>query len=147
MDKLFVQQASKLQNVEISSFVKELLFLFITALWEKMQINPTTYYTYGSKKKWTQTFLYCNYGNKDMLLIQQTSKFQNAEISSFLKGLLLLFITALWKKTQISPTTYYTYGNKKKQTQTFPYCNFGNKKKQTHPDHLLYLWQHQKTDN
>ncbi len=29
-----------------------------------MKINPTTYYTYGNKKKWTQTFPYYNYGNK-----------------------------------------------------------------------------------
>jgi hypothetical protein len=35
-----------------------------------MQINPTTYYIYGSKKKWTQTFPYCNYGSKDKLLVQ-----------------------------------------------------------------------------
>jgi len=73
LDKLLVQQASKFQNVEISSFVKELLFLFITASWEKTQINLTTYYTYGNKKKWTQTFPYCNYGNKDRLLIQQAN--------------------------------------------------------------------------
>ncbi len=33
------------------------------------------------------------------------------------------------KKTQINPTTY---------------CTYGSKKKRTHPDHLLYLWQHQK---
>jgi len=31
-----------------------------------------------------------------------------------------IFITGPWKKTQINPTTYYTYGNKKKWTQTFP---------------------------
>jgi hypothetical protein len=58
-----------------------------------------------------------------------------------------LFITASWEKMQIKPTTYYTYGSKKKRTQTFPYCNYGNKKKRTHPHHLLYLWQHQKIDN
>jgi hypothetical protein len=43
--------ASKLQNIEISSFVKELLLLFITTPQDKMQINPTNYYIYGSKKK------------------------------------------------------------------------------------------------
>jgi hypothetical protein len=34
---------------------------------------------------------------------------------------------------QINPTTYCTYGNKKKQTQTFPYCNYGSKKKANPP--------------
>jgi len=48
---------------------------------------------------------------------------------------------------KINPTTYCTYGSKKKWAQTFLYCNYGSKKKQTHPDHLLYLWQHQKMDN
>jgi hypothetical protein len=43
--------------------------------------------------------------------------------------LLLFFITALCEKTQINPTTYYTYGNKKKQTQTFPYYNYGQQEK------------------
>ncbi len=64
LDMLLVQQISKLQNSKISSFVKELLLLFITASWEKTQINPTTYSTYGNKKKRTQTFLYSNYGSK-----------------------------------------------------------------------------------
>jgi hypothetical protein len=85
LDRLLVQQTSLIHNIKISSFVKELLLLFITTLWEKTQINSTTYYTYGSKKKWTQNFLYCNYGNKDKVLVQQTSKLQNVKISSFVK--------------------------------------------------------------
>jgi hypothetical protein len=30
----------------------------------KTQINPTAYFTYGSKNKKTQTFYYCNYDSK-----------------------------------------------------------------------------------
>jgi hypothetical protein len=29
-----------------------------------MQINLITYRIYGNKKKWTQTFPYCNHSNK-----------------------------------------------------------------------------------
>jgi hypothetical protein len=72
LDMLFVQWTSLLQNTEISSFVKELLLLFIITLWEKTQINPTIYCTYGGKKKWTQTFPNCNYGSKDMLFVKPT---------------------------------------------------------------------------
>jgi hypothetical protein len=97
-----------------------MLFLFITILWKKTQINLTAYYTYGSKKKWAQTFIYCNYGNKDRLLVQQANKPYNVEISTFVNELLLLFITASWEKTQINPTTYYTYANKKKTNPNLP---------------------------
>jgi len=47
---------NKLQNAKISLFVKELLFIFITTPWEKTQINPTTYYIYGNKKKMNPNF-------------------------------------------------------------------------------------------
>jgi hypothetical protein len=48
---LYNKQASKLKNIKISSFVKELLFLFIIAPWKKTQINPTAYCIYSNKKK------------------------------------------------------------------------------------------------
>jgi hypothetical protein len=35
LDRLLVQQVSKLKNVKISSFVKDLLFLLITTPWKK----------------------------------------------------------------------------------------------------------------
>ncbi len=74
-----------LHNIKISSFVKKLLLLFISTMWEKTQINSTTYCTYGRKKKWTQTFPYCNYGNKDRVFVQQASMLQNVKISAFVK--------------------------------------------------------------
>ncbi len=86
-------------------------------------------------KDWQQfqiNLLQCSCKPLDRLLVQQASKLKNTKISSFVKELLLLFIIALWEKTQINPTTYYTYGRKKKTT---------------HLDHLLYLWQHKKMDN
>jgi len=104
-----------------------------------MQINPTTFCTYGNKKRWTQTFPYCNYGNKDRLLVQQASKLQNSEISSFVKELLFLFITTSWEKIQINPTTYFTYGNKKKRTHPDTYYTCDNTKKRIAIEFLLLL--------
>jgi len=38
---------------------------------------------------------YCNYGNKDRLIVQQASKLQNVEIPSFVKELLLFSSSSL----------------------------------------------------
>jgi hypothetical protein len=47
-------------------------------------------------------------------------------------------------KTQINPTTYYTYGNKKKKPKPSIIVIMIARKKIAHPDQLLYLWQHKK---
>jgi hypothetical protein len=72
---------------------------------------------------------------------------KNTEISSFVKDLLFLFIIALWEKMQINPTTYYTYGSRKKKPKPSIIVIMAIRKKWAHPDHLLYLWQHKKMDN
>jgi hypothetical protein len=73
----------------------------------------------------------------DKMLVQQANKLKNTKISSFVKELLLLFITT----PQINPTTYCIYGNKeKKKPQTFPYCNYGYKKKMNPPrPHIILM--------
>jgi hypothetical protein len=52
-------------------------------------------------------------------------------------------------KRQINPTTYCTYGNKKKnKPKPSIIVIMIAKKKWAHPDHLLYLylWQHKKKE-
>jgi hypothetical protein len=87
----------------------------------------------------------------ERLLVKQTStrtsKFHPLSKTCCSSSSLLLFIAAPWKRTQINPTIYYTYGSKKKNKQIFHYCNYAIRKKQAHPDHLLYLWQQKKMDN
>jgi hypothetical protein len=52
-------------------------------------------FTLKNRQQFQMNLLQCSYKPLDMLLVQQASKLKNVEISSFVKDLLLLFITAL----------------------------------------------------
>jgi len=49
----------------------------------------------ATRKNEPKPSLYCNYGSKDRLIVQQANKLQNVEISSFVKELLLLSFSSL----------------------------------------------------
>jgi hypothetical protein len=48
---------------------------------------------------------------------------------------------------QINPTTYCTYGSKKKKPKPSIIVIMAVRKNEAHPNHLLYLWQHKKKTN
>jgi hypothetical protein len=49
----------------------------------------------ATRKNEPRPSFYCNYGNKDRLIVQQASKLQNVEIPSFVKELLLFSSSSL----------------------------------------------------